>query len=62
MFTRSVYLKLPFLGALFVGHRGQRRPSPFLSWARERGEWLLWAGRWDVIWTPAAVLAAERAA
>ncbi|QEX18043.1 hypothetical protein FRZ44_33470 [Hypericibacter terrae] len=62
MFKRSVYLKLPFLGAVFVGQRAQPRSGPFLSREWERGEWLLWAGRLGVIWTPAKKLAAERAA
>lgn len=48
MYTRSVYLKLPFLGAVFVGLRVQTRSGPALSWAKERGEWLLWVGRFDV--------------
>jgi hypothetical protein len=62
MFIRSTYLKLPFLGAVFIGQRSERRTGPFLSREWERGELLLWAGRFDVIWTPAKVLAAERAA
>lgn len=61
MFARSVYLKLPFLGAVFIGQREEPRPVPFLSREWERGELLLWVGRFDVIWTPGKALAAERA-
>ncbi|WP_151118750.1 hypothetical protein [Hypericibacter adhaerens] len=62
MFTRSVYLKLPFLGAVFIGQRSERRTGPFLSREWERGELLLWIGRFDVIWAPAKKLATERTA
>lgn len=49
----SVLINLPGRRKLYVEYAGWARPDTWFARSVDRGEVILWFGRWHVIYTPA---------